>query len=178
VNLGAVTDPQLIAAILMLSTKDTTQPTYQDPRKLFMLAGVVAKAKQFGESFTKAEDFINFVKDPINALGSLAGSGGMAGSAAGNALTQGLGLPPGEKVGLVIDKSLLDQVATFSARRTYRIEAWGEIERKAKNADGTPLFPPIRKTVTGIWNMGTTLQKSRKTGFDVPKGAWQFLRED
>jgi hypothetical protein len=87
-------------------------------------------------------------------------------------------LPPGEKVGLVIDKSLLDQVATFSARRTYRIEAWGEIERKQKNADGTPLFPPIRKTVTGIWNMGTTLQKSRKTGFDVPKGAWQFLRED
>jgi general secretion pathway protein K len=178
VNLGAVTDPQLIAAILMLATKDTTQPTYQDPRKLFMLAGVVAKAKQFGESFTKAEDFINFVKDPITALGALAGEASMAGSAAGNALTQGLGLPPGEKVGLVIDKSLLDQVATFSARRTYRIEAWGEIERKQKNADGTPLFPPIRKTVTGIWNMGTTLQKSRKTGFDVPKGAWQFLRED
>lgn len=178
VNLGAVTDPQLIAAILMLSTKDTNQPTYQDPRKLFMLAGVVAKAKQFGESFTKDDEFINFVKDPIAALGALAGSGGMAGSAAGNALTEGLGLPPGEKVGLVIDKQLLGQVATFSARRTYRIEAWGEIERKQKNADGTPLFPPIRKTVTGIWNMGTTLQMSRKTGFDVPRGAWQFLRED
>jgi len=178
VNLGAVTDPQLIAAILMLSTKDTTQPTYQDPRKLFMLAGVVAKAKQFGESFTKDDDFINFVKDPMTALGALAGGGGMAGSAATGGLAQNLGLPPGEKVGLVIDKGLLAQVATFSARRTYRVQAWGQIDRKATNADGTPLFPPIRKTVTGIWNMGTTLQKSRKTGFDVPKGAWQFLRED
>jgi general secretion pathway protein K len=181
INLGAVTDPQLIAAVLLIAADETngTQPTVQDPRKLFMLAGVVAKAKQFGESFDDSRQFIDFVKDPIAALGMLASdaSAGMAGSAAGTALAQGLGIPPGEKIGLVLNQKQLERVATFGARRSYRIEAWGEIERKAKNADGTPLFPPIRKTVTGIWNVGPPKQ-GRKNAPDAPKGVWEFLRED
>lgn len=178
INLSAVTDPQLIAAVLMLSVaKDKqNQPTYQDPRKLFMLAGVVAKAKQFGESFTKADEFVTFVKDPTAALTALASVGGLAGSAAAQGLTAGLGLPPGEKIGLEIDAKLLGQIATFEPRRTYRVEAWGEIERKQKNADGSPVFPPIRKTITGVWNTRVVPSNVRRP--QTHRGAWQFLRED
>ncbi len=178
INLAAVTNPQLIAAVLMLSVaKDKqNQPTYLDPRKLFMLAGIVAKAKQFGESFEKADEFVSFVKDPTTAVSAIAGSGGLAGSAASQALTGGLGLPPGEKIGLEIDAKLLAQIATFEARRTYRVEAYGEIERKQKNADGSPVFPSIRKTITGVWNTRVVPSNVRRPqGF---RGTWQYLRED
>jgi general secretion pathway protein K len=177
INLAAVTNPQLIAAVLMLSVaKDKqNQPTYLDPRKLFMLAGIVAKAKQLGESFEKADEFVTFVKDPNAAVMSIAGSGGLAGSAASQALTSGLGLPPGEKVGLEIDAKLLAQIATFEPRRTYRIEAWGEIERKQKMSDGSPVFPAIRTTITGVWDTKVVPQNVRKP---MPKGAWVYLRED
>ena len=180
INLSAVTDPMLIAAVLQLSVpKDKqNQPTLNDQRKLFMLASIVAKAKLYGESFTDAQDFVNFVKDPTQSLFALAGSGGMAGSAASSALNQGIGLAPGEQVGLEIDAGLLGQIATFEAKRTYRVEAYGTVVRAQKDAEGKPIFPPITKTITGVWHMGTTLQKSRKAGPQAPKGAWHFLRED
>jgi general secretion pathway protein K len=172
INLAAVTNPQLIAAVLMLSVPQDkqNQPTYLDPRKLFMLAGLVAKARQFGQTFDKADEFVSFVRDPMSSVSNIAGAGGMAGGAAGQALSQGLGLPPGERVGLEIDAKLLAQVATFEARRTYRIEAWGEIERKAS------LFPPIRKTITGVWNTRVVPSNIRRP--QTHRGAWVFLRED
>lgn len=176
INLGAVNNPQLIAAVLMLAAKNQNDPSILDPRKLFMLAGVVAKAKQMGESFTDAKEFIGFVKDPMASLTALASTGGMAGGAAGNALTSGLGLPPGEKIGMELDEKLLNQIVTFEARRTYRIEAYGEIDRKQKNADGSPVFPAIRRTITGVWNTKVVPSNVRKP--QTYKGAWQFLRED
>ena len=176
INLGAVENPQLIAAVLMLSAKNQNDPTLVDPRKLFMLAGVVAKAKQMGESFTDVKEFIAFVKDPQASLTALASTGGLAGSAAGSALTQGMGLPPGEKIGMELDEKLLNQVVTFEARRTYRVEAYGEIGRSAKNADGSPAYPPIRKTITGVWNTKVVPSNVRKP--QTYKGAWQYLRED
>jgi general secretion pathway protein K len=180
VNFPALTDPKLIAAILAMSVKkeNQNQPTLIDQRKLYMLAAIVAKAKQFGESFENANDVKEFVADPMQSITMLASSGGLAGSAANNALAQGIGLQPGEKVGLDIDAGLLGSFVTFEPKRTYRIEAYGEVERKQKNADGTPVFPPIRKTVTGVWHMGTTPQNTRKQDPNYPKGAWQFLRED
>jgi len=176
INLGAVNNPQLIAAVLMLSAKNPNDPTLVDPRKLFILAGVVAKAKQMGESFTEIKEFVAFVKDPMASLTALASTGGMAGSAAGNALTQGLGIPPGEKVGMELDEKLLGQIVTFEPRRTYRVEAYGEIARKQLNADGSPVFPPIRKTITGVWNTKVVPSNVRRP--QTYNGAWEFLRED
>ena len=56
------------------------------------------------------------------------------------------------------------------------VEAWGEIERKQKNKDGTPVFPAIRTTITGVWDTKVVPQNSRKT--PVPNGAWVYLKED
>jgi len=169
VNISAISNPQLIAAILFLSAKNQKDPVILDPRKLFLLAGVVAKGKQFGETFTKLEDFANFVKDPTAAVAAMSSTGGLAGSAAQGAMASGLGIPPGEKIGLELDMKLLGQIAMSGPRRTYRIEAWGEIERKSG------VFPPIRSTVTGVWDTKVFPQNVRKP---QPKGAWVFLRED
>jgi hypothetical protein len=176
INLAAVTNPQLIASVLYLSAKNQNDPVLQDPRKLFLLASIVAKAKQFGETFAKADDFVSFVKDPAAAVTALAASGGMAGSAATGAIGAGLGLPPGVKIGMELDPKALNTIASFGPRRTYRIEAYGEIERKQKNAEGKPVFPPIRSTITGVWDTKVFPQNVRKQ--PVPKGAWVFSRED
>lgn len=179
VNLSAVSNPQLIAAILYLSAKNPNDPTLQDPLKLFALANVIAQAKQFGETFNKLSEFADFVKDPTAAVGMLAGkSGTLAGSAAAQAQSSGAfgALTGGQKIGMELDTIKLGQIAATGPRRTYRVEAFGEIERKQRAADGSPVFPAIRSTVTGVWDTKIVPQNVRKP--PVPKGAWVFLRED
>jgi hypothetical protein len=177
VNITAVSNPQLIAGLIYLSAKNPNDPMLQDPLKLFALAGLVAQAKQFGETFTQVKDFVDFVKDPQAALGLLAGqSGSLAGSAAGAALTAGIPALAGQKLGLELDTNKLNQIAQTGPRRTYRVQAFGEIERKQKSADGSPVFPPIRSTVTGVWDTKIVPQNVRKP--PAPKGAWVFMRED
>jgi general secretion pathway protein K len=177
VNLAAVSNPQLIAAILLLSAKNPSDPMVQDPVKLFALAGLVAQAKQFGESFNQLNDFISFVKDPQASIGQLAGqTGTLAGSAAGSALASGIPALAGQKLGLELDPAKLGRIAATGPRRTYRVEAFGEIERKQISDKGVPVFPSIRATVTGVWDTKVVPQNVRKP--PVPKGSWVFLRED
>lgn len=178
-NLSAITNVQLIAAILLLSAKNQNDPVIQDPQKLFMLAGIVAKAKQFGIQFQKVEEFVTFVKDPAAQVGELASAGGMAGSQANAALNAGALQPGGQKLGLELDVAKIRVIASTGPRRTYRVEAWGEIDRKARDANGAPVFPPIRSTITGVWNTLWQNQNLRKpaTG-STAKGTWVFLRED
>lgn len=178
INVSAVDNPQLIAAILYLSAQNPNDPVIQNPLKLFALAGLVAKAKNFGETFAKPEDFADFVKDPSSSINMLAGqSGTLAGSAAGNALSQGIpGLASGEKLGLELNVPRLKTIVTAGPYRTYRVQAYGEIERKQKMPDGSPVFPPIRTVITGVWDMKIPPQNVRKP--PVPKGAWVFLKED
>ena len=178
-NISAVSNTQLIAAILYLSAKNPNDPVILDPRRLFLLATYVSKAREFGEVFLKTDDFIAFVKDPGAQVASIAGSGAgtLAGSAASSALGAGLpGLQPGEKIGLELDKTKLGQIATVGPRRTYKVEAWGEIERKQKNKDGSPVYPAIRSTITGVWDTKVVPQNVRKP--PMPNGAWVYLRED
>ena len=177
VNLGSLTNSQLIAALLAYAAKNPNDPVLQDPQKLFALAGLVAKAKGFGMSFAKVADFVDFVRDPVGKLGLTAGAGGLAGSAASAALSAGLpGTQGGQKLGLELDAGKLGAVATTGKRVTYRVEAWGEVDRKQRGADGAPVFPPIRTTITGVWDTGVTPQNARKpSGL---KGAWVFSKED
>lgn len=177
INVSSVSNTQLIAAMLYLSAKNANDPMIQDPAKLFALAGLIAQAKQFGMTFTKLSDFADFVKDPQAQIGLLAGkSGTLAGSAAGSALAAGIPALAGQKLGLELDMTKLQQIAGTGPRRTYRVQAFGEIERKQRSADGSPVFPAIRSTITGVWDTKVVPQNVRKP--PAPKGAWVFLRED
>jgi general secretion pathway protein K len=180
INLSALTNPQLIVGLLTVavSDKDKTNAVLQDPVRLYALANLIAKAPQFGVTFQKVDDFVSFVKDPAAQVGTLAGeTGTAAGSAAKGALASGTpGLTGGIKLGLELDPKKLGTIASAGPRRTYHVEAWGEIERKQKMADGSPVYPPIRTTITGVWDTKVVPQNVRKP--PVPKGAWVYLRED
>jgi len=178
-NLSALTNSQLIAAILYLSAKNPNDPVLLNPTKLFALASLVARSKQFGETFVKLDDFISFVADPTASVTSLASkaTGTAAGSAASGAASSGISsITGGEKLGMVLDKTKLQQIATTGPRRTYRVNAWGEITRAQKNADGQPVYPPIRSTITGVWDTKVVNQNARKP--PVPNGAWVYMREE
>ncbi len=178
-NLSAITNVQLLAAILFLSVPEatrSTEPMLQDPQKLFALAGLVAKAKMFGVQFTTTDDFITFVKDPCAAIGALAGQTSMQGSQANAAVSAGIPeCSSGQKLALTVDKKLVETLAKVGPRFTYRMQAWGEIDRKTTN------FPPIRSTITGVWDVRVQPQNARQSATSTgttPKGAWVFLRED
>lgn len=177
VNMAALTNVQLIAGILYAFAKNPNDPVVQDPQKLFALAGLVAKAKQFGIKFTKPEAFAEFVKDPAAAVGTVAGKTSMAGTQASAAISSGLLLPGGQKLGLeLVATSELNNYLSFGGRRTFRVEAWGEVDRKSTE------FPPIRSTITGVWDVLVSNQNARKapgsTSRIKDRGAWVFLRED
>ena len=177
INLKSVTNVQLIAAILMLSANNPQDPVIMDPKKLYMLASYVAKAPELGENFSTIADFIAFVKDPGASVIGIAGSGAgtMQGSAANAAVGAGL---PGlqEKIGMVLKQSSLQSIARVGPRRTYTVEAYGEIERKQVNKDGSPVFPPIRSTIHGVWDTKVVPQNVRRP--PIPNGSWVYLRED
>jgi len=177
VNITTLANSQLIAGLLYITAANANDPVLQDPVKLFTLAGMVAKAKQYGVTFTSTQDFVDFVKDPVAQIGVIAGkSGTLAGSAAQQATSRGIPGLNGQKIGLVLDLKKLNTVAGAGPRRTYRVEAWGEIERKQKMSDGSPVFPAIRTTITGVWDTKVVPQNVRKP--PVPRGAWVYLRED
>lgn len=177
INLKYVKSVPLIAAILFLSADQPTDPVVNDPKKLYTLATYVAKASELGENFGSNQDFIDYVADPGASVQGIAGSGAgtLQGSAASAALSAGL---PGlnEKIGLKLSATKLAQIAWVKPRRTYRVSAYGEIERKQKNADGSFVYPPIRTTITGVWDTKVVPQNVRKP--PVPNGGWVYLKED
>src|SRR5690606_14710749 len=67
-NLSAVTDVRLIASIIYLTAKNPDDPVRQDQAKLFALADLVAKARQFGFTLSTAQEFVDLVKDPAAAM--------------------------------------------------------------------------------------------------------------
>ncbi|MEZ4363268.1 MAG: type II secretion system protein GspK [Kofleriaceae bacterium] len=169
INLQAVDNVALLASILRQAAENPTDPVLQDQQKLWLLATVIIKAQEFGQTFKDSDEFIDFVKDPAAAF-SLPGQ-------KGGPPPQIPGLPPGVKVGLALKKSELDPIVTFGARITYRVTAWGEINRAQVDDKGNPIFPPVRRTITGVWDTGKTPQHVRKER-EAGKGAWVFLKEE
>lgn len=158
VNISAIKNVPLVAGILTLSAKNKNDPFLQNPTKVFALAAMMVEAMQF-VAINKTSDFVTLAKDPV-------------------AMAVGVTLknPTGDKLGLELNITDLNRIAGAGPRRTYRVEAWGEIQRKQLNADGSPVFPPIRTTVTGVWDTRVVPQSVRKP--PVPKGAWVYQRED
>jgi Type II secretion system (T2SS), protein K len=174
-NLNTVEDLPLLASILSQGAANPTDA--QNQQKLYAMAAIILKAREFGETFKDLNAFIDFVKDPEKALtGGLPKTGTSTTAASPLAsIAAGLGLPPGQKLGFELKKENLPPLE-FKARRTYRVTAFGEINRAQVDAKGNPIFPPVRRTFTGVWDTKPTTQNARKDG--AGPGAWVYLREE
>ncbi len=166
VNLRALDDAKVVAAVISLSAKDANDPVLRDPAALWAIANLVITAKQFGFYFVEPGEFATFVKDPAAAFAGLAG-GGEEGQPA--APVTGLPqLPPGIK-GIELDTAKLNQVASSGTIENYQVEAWGEVNREP--------FMPARRTLRAFWNQKHVNQQSRNPQL-TKTGAWLYLREE
>jgi general secretion pathway protein K len=170
INLNAVDDVALLASVLSQAAE--VESDKRDQQKLFLLASLIIKAREFGQTFKDSAAFIAFAKDPeASFLGSLSKT-----SSGSSAPPMALpGLAPGQKVGMALKKAELDAFAEFKTRRTYRVSAWGEITRAQVDDKGNPIFPPVRRTISGVWDAKAKVQTARK---DAGDGAWVFLKEE
>jgi general secretion pathway protein K len=173
INLRAMDDPKVVAAVIALSAKDQRDPALLNPAALWAIANLVIAGKQFGFYFTDYDEFIKFVDDPAAAFSGLGGGEEGTGTGAtpppttGGALPGGITLPPGIK-GIVLDKDLLTKVAESKPVANFQVEAWGEVKR-------TPLVPS-RRTLHAVWNQKHQNQEKRNELNRV--GAWLYLREE
>jgi len=172
-NLSAVTDPKVIASIIFLSAdkSEAQNPVLANPDLLWALASIIAKAHELGFVFTSTDEFVDFVKDPVAAM-TMGLS--QAGSGAGSASSALPGLPPGLK-GIKLDTQKLQQIATAGPRRTYRLQAWGEVNR------GEGVLPNLRRTINAVWDTNVTPQNYRAPANQAgaaPRGAYVYLREE
>ena len=161
VNLGAVRDVKLLAAIISLSAKNEDDPVARDPIKLWTLASVVAQARNLGMAWDDLKQFADFVKSPIDALGDILGADPTAG-----------GSPPllanlADIQGVELDQAKLEQIARVGPRQTYRVEVTAYIGPTARR---------FVKRITGVWNTKTTNQNPRDPAY--AEGSWVFWKED
>lgn len=168
VNINAIDDVASMAAVIKQVAKNPQDQ--QDQQKLFLLATVILKAREFGFTIDSSKELVDFAKNPASAfMLDSAKTGGTAAPA------QIPGVPPGMNISLELDKAKIDAMTDFKTQRTYTVTAWGEINRAQVDEKGNPIFPPVRRTVTGIWDVKAKDQNSRKVAGD---GTWVFLKEE
>ncbi|HTE56876.1 MAG TPA: hypothetical protein VK698_38755 [Kofleriaceae bacterium] len=168
VNIGAVEDPKLIAAIFFLAAKDPNDPILRDPIKVWALARAVIDARNLGVVFDKTSDFAEFVKNPTGAIGDMFAAAG----AGGQTVTPPPALGGQTQIdGLELDQTKLSKVASSGPRRTYRIEVVATVPR---GVEGNGL--EYHKRLTAVWDTKTQNQNMRDPSYN--KGAWVYWREE
>jgi hypothetical protein len=168
VNIGAVSDPKLIASILFLSAKNPDDPVVKDPLKLWALSKLVIEARSWGVYFDDLQTFADFVKDPQTSLGTLFSTEQQAGAAP---VTPQPNLTGVQVEGLEVDPTKLGQVARSGPRRIYRIEVVATVPRGVEGTGNDYV-----KRLVAVWDTKTQNQNMRDPS--ASKGAWVYWREE
>lgn len=173
VNLRALDDPKVVAAIISLAAKNPDDPGLRDPNVVWTIANLVLKAKEFGYTFETAQEFAEFVGDPVAQIGALVSE--LGGAAGGSTATPTLPLPqlPAGFKGIELDESPqgpLNQIASSKSIEVYEVEAYAEIPR--------PPFLPIRRTIRSVWDQKHQISAENRRSPFTPNGYWLYLREE
>ena len=164
-NIGSVSDPNLIAAIISLSAKNPEDPVVRDPQKLWALARRVSESSApagaggFGAQWANVQDFANFVKDPQGSLTALFGQQSAQGLEPTGDVTD---LGPAI-AGVELDTQKLSQIVSAGARATYRVEVTAQVGN-------------LTKRVVGVWDTQVVNQNQRNPA--LTQGAWVYWREE
>ncbi len=171
VNLRALDDRNVVAAVISLAAKDPNDPNVLNPVVLYAIADLVLKAKDFGITFESTKDFAEFVADPAALFAGIAAESAAGGTGAAPAPPPNF-VPPGVK-GIILDESAdgpLNQIASSKAIGVYEVEAYSEIAREP--------FLPIRRTIRSVWDQRHTVSTENTRSPFTPKGYWLYLREE
>jgi type II secretory pathway component PulK len=167
VNIGAVQDPKLVAAILFLSAKNPDDPVVKDPLKLWALAKFIIEARSMGLIFDDLQAFADMVKDPLGAIGTaFSETAGATGTTTPPPQLSGVQIE-----GLELDAQKLGQVARSGPRRTYRVEVVATVPRGVEGSG----MEYVRR-LNAVWDTKTQNQNMRDQNY--ARGSWVYWRED
>lgn len=174
INLRALDDPMIIAALITLAPADQNDPLVHDFGVVWTIANLVISAKQFGIAFTDSGQFVEFVKDPAAAFQTLTDPANLPAGGAPAQLPTNLPQLPAGVTGINLDKRELDKIAKSKPVRLYDVEVYGEVARGG-------FLNPLRRTIHATWDQEFVLQQSRirpKFPSGRNNGAWLYLREE
>jgi general secretion pathway protein K len=172
INLRGLDDAKVIAAVIALAAKDENDVVLRNPAALWAISNLVLLGKDYGYYYTTPQEFIDFVKNPREALmdlgtGGAGGTGGAAPPPSNMPLPGGIELPAGIE-GIELDSGKLGDITESKALINYEVKAWGEVQR-------APLVSS-RRTIRAFWNQEHINQQMRTTV--AKEGTWFYLREE
>jgi type II secretory pathway component PulK len=159
INISEVSNPRLIASIILLSAEDPEHPVLRDQARLWELARTAVEAQDLGISFTSLDAFSAFVENPGGGLEQLFAAQ-FGDEAAGAHVDPQTGQ---EVLGVALDADKLNQIARAGTRRMYRVTATAQLGN-------------VEKRVVGVWDTNTHNQNMRDPAYG--RGTWVFWREE
>jgi general secretion pathway protein K len=170
VNLGELKPESwpLVAAIIRSTVKDSQKnnPILADE---LLLAGLaqrsISQAQYFG-GFSSVNDFIKIVANPSDQVSAIDPS--VTGQ---KPPTPPEPPKPGDKgTGIELDPAKVNKVATLGARRTYRLDAVGQVERTKERR--------VQVHIRAVWDTTHFNQNTTSGDANDRQGTWVYFRLD
>jgi general secretion pathway protein K len=171
VNVGAIPPEKwpIMAAIIRYAAKDPTNQVLMDDLQVAAIAQRILGLMQMtgGAVVQNVTQLVNFINDPEAAMQSMmqggGGSGGSGGGSSSSSSSQGA-------LGIQLDVAKANQVMVMQARRIYRLDAVGTIERTKDKK--------IEVHIRGIWDSEHVNQNTTSADPNDLKGTWVYWRQD
>lgn len=168
INVGAIPPEKwpIMAAIIRYAAKDPTSPILLDDLQVAAIAQRMLGLMQMtgGAVVQNVSQLVNFINDPEAAMASMAQGGSVSGSTT-PAPSSGQGA-----LGIQLDPTKANQVMVMQARRIYRLDSVGTIQRTRDKK--------IEVHIRGIWDSEHVNQNTTSVDPNDLKGTWVYWRQD
>ena len=173
VNLGALRPESwpLVAAIIRATVTDEKKndPLLTDEILVAALAQrAISQAQLFG-GFQSVQDFVKIVGDPNAEVSATSTTGGPTTAAASTSKPSSSASSSGVN-GIALDPKKVTQVVTTGARRTYRLDAVGLVERTKTRK--------VQVHVRAVWDTTHFNQNTTSPDPNDRQGTWVYYRLD
>jgi general secretion pathway protein K len=166
VNVGAIPPDKwpILAALIRFSAKDPNNPVLLDDLQLAARSQQILSLMQMtgGMAVKDVNTFIQFISDPAQAMKDIISPGGSGSSSTTS--------PTGQSLGIPLDSGKAQQVMATGARRIYRLDAIGTIQRTKEKK--------IQVHIRGIWDVEHVNQNTTSADPNDLKGTWVYWRQD
>ncbi|MGZ3408348.1 MAG: hypothetical protein ACXVAN_17985, partial [Polyangia bacterium] len=171
VNVGAIPPEKwpIMAAIIRYAAKDPTSQVLLDDLQVAAIAQKILGLMQMtgGAVVQNVTQLVNFINDPEAAMKNMMSGGGSGGSGGSGG---GSGSSSSSALGIQLDVNKANQVMVMQARRIYRLDAVGTIERTRDKK--------IQVHIRGIWDSEHVNQNTTSGDPNDLKGTWVYWRQD
>jgi len=169
INVGAIPPEKwpIMAAIIRYAAKDPNNQVLTDDLQVAAIAQKMLSLMQMtgGAVVQNVTQLVNFINNPEQAMQNMATGNGNANNSSSSSSSSGNGA-----LGIQLDVNKANQVMVMQARRIYRLDAVGTIQRTKDKK--------IEVHIRGIWDSEHVNQNTTSGDPNDLKGTWVYWRQD